>query len=72
MDAYDIDFGYDQESDKIPMKKIKRILDMHSVPNFEKGGRIYADSMISGYTLFQEVEDVTDWTYSELFAWLGY
>ncbi len=56
----------------MPIKKIKRILDLHSVPNYEKDGRIYADSMISGYSLFQEVEDVTDWTFEQLAAWLGY
>lgn len=72
MNSYDIYLGEDQEPSKIPIKKIKRILDMHSVPNYEKDGRIYADSMISGYSLFQEVEDVTDWTFEQLFAWLGY
>lgn len=54
------------------INKIKQILDLHSVPHYEADGRIYADSMISGTDLFQEVEDVTDWTKSQLFAWLGY
>ena len=53
-------------------KQIIHILDLHSVPHYEADGRIYADSMISGTDLFQEVEDVTDWTKSHLAAWLGY
>lgn len=52
--------------------QIKRILDLHSVPYYEKEGRIYADSMISGKKLFDEVLDVTDWTRSRMAAWLGY
>lgn len=33
---------------------IKKILDAHSTPNFEKEGRIYADSMLSGSDLFEK------------------
>lgn len=52
--------------------KIGRILRMHGVPFIVSGGRIYADSMISGTRLFEHVEDVTDWSRQKLFAWLGY
>lgn len=54
------------------LERIARILDAHSVPHYEKDGHIYADSMISGTELFEEVEDVTNWTASKLAAWLGY
>lgn len=53
-------------------KNIKKILDAHSVPNFEKGGRIYADSMLAGSGLFEEVEDLTGWSMEKLWEWLGY
>lgn len=52
--------------------QITRILEQHGIPYYEKDGHIYADSMISGTDLFQEVEDVTDWTRDRLAAWLGY
>lgn len=51
---------------------ICRVLEMHSVPYFEKDGRIFADSMLADAELFEEVEDVTDWSKSELYCWLGY
>lgn len=51
---------------------IIRILDLHSVPHYERAGRIYADSMIAGTGLFERVEDVTDWTHRQLLEWLGY
>lgn len=54
------------------ISRIKKILDAHSVPNFEKEGHIYADSMISGSGLFEEVEDLTGWSMKKLRAWLGY
>ncbi len=53
-------------------RKIKKILDAHSVPNFEKEGRIYADTMLSGSDLFEEVEDMTGLSMERLRAWLGY
>ena len=56
----------------MPIEEIARILDAHSVPYFIKDGRIYADSMIAFTALFEEVEDVTDYTRSQLYAWLGY
>lgn len=52
--------------------QIKRILDAHGVPHYEKDGHIYADSMDAAKNLFEEVEDVTNWTKSKLAAWLGY
>jgi hypothetical protein len=51
---------------------IKQILKDHGVPHYERNGNIYADSMIGGTTLFERVENVTLWTRSELYAWLGY
>lgn len=53
-------------------EKIAKILALHSVPFFLKGGRIYADAMIAGTALFEEVEDLTDYTRSQLYTWLGY
>ena len=52
--------------------KIRAILDAHGVPNFIAAGRIYADSMRAGTSLFEELEDLTDYTRAELYAWLGY
>lgn len=54
------------------MNQIKRILDAHSVPYKEQGGRVLADSMEAFTELFEHVEDVTDWTRGRLFGWLGY
>ena len=54
------------------IEKIRKILDLHGVPNYTENGNIYADSMISGKKLFEEVENVTDWTKSQLYIWLGY
>jgi len=51
---------------------IAKILDLHSVPHFTKDGRIYADSMQAFTELFEEVEDLTDFSRSELYSWLGY
>lgn len=52
--------------------QIEHILDAHCVPHYEKDGHIYADSMDAAKNLFEEVEDVTNWTKSRLAAWLGY
>lgn len=51
---------------------ITRILDLHSIPYQIHSGRIYADSMLSGTALFEILEDVTGWTRSQLYSWLGY
>lgn len=53
-------------------RKIKRILDAHSVPNFEKEGRIYADSILAGSDLLEDLEDMTGWSMERLRAWIGY
>ncbi len=53
-------------------KQIAKILDLHSIPHYTKDGRIYADAMTAGTALFEEVEDLTDYTRSQLYAWLGY
>lgn len=52
--------------------KIQTILDAHGVPNFIAAGRIFADSMCDFTAPFEEIEDLTDYTRAELFAWLGY
>lgn len=52
--------------------KIQAILDAHGVPNFIAAGRIFADSMGAFTAPFEEIEDLTDYTRAELFAWLGY
>lgn len=52
--------------------KIQTILDTHGVPNFIAAGRIWADSMAAHTALFEEIEDLTDYTREDLFAWLGY
>lgn len=54
------------------IKKIKTILDLHHIPYFTKGNRIYANSMYGGTELFEEVVDVTDFSFKELCSWLGY
>ena len=51
---------------------IAHILNQHSVPYIIKGNRIYADSMAAFSKPFEEVEDLTDYTCSQLYAWLGY
>ena len=50
------------------IEAFKKILD----PNYTKGGRLFADCMIAGTAIFEEVEDVTDWSKKELYEWLGY
>jgi hypothetical protein len=53
-------------------EKIKKILRDHGVPYYEENGEIFADSMISGTKHFEQTENVTHWSYSELMSWLGY
>lgn len=53
-------------------QNIACILKMHSVPFFEKDGHIYADSMISDVSLFEEIEDMTGKSKKEIYEWLGY
>ena len=57
---------------KMNIIEIIKILNLHSVPHYEKDGRIYVDSMIGGTDLFEIVEDVTEWSYKKLRLWLGY
>lgn len=54
------------------ISKIKKILADHGVPFYEESGQIFADSMIGGTKLFEQVENVTKWSYSKLMTWLGY
>lgn len=54
------------------ISRIKKILDAHSTPYYIKCGRIFVDSMFAFHKKFEVVEDVTDWSRSQLYAWLGY
>lgn len=54
------------------ISKIQSILDSHGVPSFISSDRIFADSMGAFTAPFEEIEDVTDFTRAELYAWLGY
>lgn len=54
------------------IERIAKILDLHFVPYYCQGGRIYADSMVAHTDLFEEVVDMTGYTRDELYAWLGY
>ena len=54
------------------IEKIRKILDLHSVPNYTQNGSIYADSMEAGTKVFEKVENVTGWNRTQLYAWLGY
>lgn len=53
-------------------KKILNILKNHNVPCYEDNSRVYADTMISGKSVFEEVDDLTGCTVQELRDWLGY
>lgn len=52
--------------------RIGKILENHNVPFYVNNGRIYADSMIAGTGLFEQVEDLTDCSRKKLYDWLGY
>ena len=52
--------------------RIKKILDAHSVPYYIKNNHIFADCMFAFCEKFEIVEDVTDWSKPQLYAWLGY
>lgn len=52
---------------------IIKILDLHFIPwMITQNGRVIVDSMIGGTRVFEFTEDVTDWTRSQLYDWLGY
>lgn len=51
---------------------ITKVLTQHSIPFQIECNRVYADSMLGGTKIFEQVMDVTDWTKSKLYAWLGY
>ncbi len=52
------------------IQHIAKILESHSIPYRIEGDRIYADSMV-GFAPTEYV-DLTDYTHTELYAWLGY
>lgn len=53
-------------------KKLLSILKSHNVPCYECGGKVFADTMISGKPVFEEVDDLTGYTLPQLREWLGY
>lgn len=53
-------------------ESIRKILENHSVPCYEKDGHIFADTMIAGSSEFEEVEDLTGYTRRQIYEWLGY
>lgn len=54
------------------IEKIGKILALHYVPFKILNGRIYADSMIAGTDIFEQIEDMTEKSPSEIYEWLGY
>ncbi|MGM9587235.1 MAG: hypothetical protein ACI3VA_07095 [Candidatus Limivicinus sp.] len=54
------------------IERIAKILDAHCVPYFVSDGRIFADTMEAFAQPLEHVEDLTDYTHDELYAWLGY
>lgn len=60
------------KGEKMTIATIKQILKNHSVPFYELCGNVYADSMIGGTKLFEQVENVTLWSRTQLMNWLGY
>lgn len=51
---------------------IGKILKAHSIPYYEKNGRIFADSMLAGTEVFEEMKDLTGISRKKLYEWLGY
>lgn len=49
---------------------IRKILEAHSIPCYEQGLRIYADTMIGDP--FEEVDDLTGYSKDQIYEWLGY
>lgn len=60
------------EDGKMSIEKIGKILALHYVPFKILNGRIYADSMIAGTNIFEQTEDMTEKSPSEIYEWLGY
>jgi hypothetical protein len=54
------------------IKQIEKVLKLHSVPYRIVDDRIYADSMIAGTEVFENIEDLTGYTMQQLRDWLGY
>ena len=51
---------------------IRKILEDHSIPCYEKDGHIFADTMIAGSSVFEDVEDLTGCTRKQIYEWIGY
>jgi hypothetical protein len=54
------------------IQTLEQILKNHSIPYYKRNNKIFVDSMVNGTRLFEEVHDVTLWTRTQLFDWLGY
>lgn len=54
------------------IKDIALVLEVHSIPCYIENGRIFADTMDAAKADFEEVVDLTDYTCSQLYVWLGY
>lgn len=52
--------------------KVSKILERHGIPFCIDNGRIFADSMVNGTKTFENTIDLTNFTVSELYSWLGY
>lgn len=63
---------YNERKTSDKNEQVIQILKAHSVPHYELYGNIYADSMIGGTELFEEVVNVTDMSKKELLNFLGY
>lgn len=50
------------------IEDIALTLETHSVPYYIKNDRIYADTMDAAKADLEEVEDLTDYTCSQLYA----
>lgn len=53
-------------------QQIAAVLDLHDVPYYTENGHIFADSMSAFTKVFEEVVDLTGYTYRQLLEWLGY
>ena len=54
------------------IENIALALEVHSVPYYIENDRVYADTMDAAKAALEEVVDLTDYTHSQLYAWLGY
>lgn len=53
-------------------QQIAKLLDLHGIPHYQQGGRIYADSMEAFTAPLENVTDLTGWSRRAILEWLGY